>query len=39
VYSSEINAQVKQAYSKVMSGEMEREYYENEVVTKSGTRS
>jgi PAS domain S-box-containing protein len=36
---SEINAQVKQAYSKVMSGEMEREeYYENEVVTKSGTR-
>jgi hypothetical protein len=34
---SEINAQVKQAYSKVMSGEMER-YYENEVVTKSGTR-
>jgi hypothetical protein len=34
---SEINAQVKQAYSKVMSGEMEREeYYENEVVTKSG---
>jgi PAS domain S-box-containing protein len=39
VYSSEINAQVKQAYSKVMSGEMEREeYYENEVVTKSGTR-
>jgi hypothetical protein len=33
---SEINAQVKQAYSKVMSGEMEREeYYENEVVTKS----
>jgi hypothetical protein len=39
VYSPEINAQVKQAYSKVMSGEMEREeYYENEVVTKSGTR-
>jgi hypothetical protein len=28
----------KQAYSKVMSGEMEREYYENEVVTKSGKR-
>jgi hypothetical protein len=36
----EINAQVKQAYSKVMSGEMEREeYYENEVVTKSGKES
>jgi PAS domain S-box-containing protein len=29
----------KTGYSKVMSGEMEREeYYENEVVTKSGTR-
>jgi hypothetical protein len=38
VYPSEINAQVKQAYSKVMSGEMEREEYENEVVTKSGKR-
>jgi hypothetical protein len=35
---SEINAR-KTGYSKVMSGEMEREYYENEVVTKSGTRS
>jgi PAS domain S-box-containing protein len=35
---SEINAQVKQAYSKVMSGEMEREILRNEVVTKSGTR-
>jgi hypothetical protein len=36
--SPEINAQVKQAYSKVMSGERE-EYYENEVVTKSGKES
>jgi hypothetical protein len=35
---SEINAQVKQA-SKVMSGEMKKEYYENEVVTKSGKES
>jgi hypothetical protein len=34
----EINAQQKTGYSKVMSGEMEREYYENEVVTKSGKR-
>jgi hypothetical protein len=32
---SEINAQVKQAYSKVMNGR--EKYYENEVVTKSGT--
>jgi PAS domain S-box-containing protein len=36
---SEINKQVKQAYSNVMKGKMEREeYYENEVVTKSGKR-
>jgi hypothetical protein len=36
--TSEINAQVKQAYSKVMSGEIKRRVLRNEVVTKSGTR-
>jgi PAS domain S-box-containing protein len=36
---SDITTLLKQGYAKVMSGEMEREeYYENEVITKSGKR-